>query len=106
MAAQASLPFALSVAAVHGRVGVDQFTEETVADPVVQELLTHRRSCTRTATLYDKVTNSMPGRVTVRTTDGREFTAEVLYPKGNPSNRLTEDEFKDKFMDMAGARAR
>ena len=43
----------------------------------------------------------MPGRVTVRTTDGRELTAEVLYPKGNPRNPLTEDEFKAKFMDMA-----
>ncbi len=43
----------------------------------------------------------MPGRVTVRTRDGRELTAEVLYPKGNPFNPLTEDEFKAKFMDMA-----
>ena len=43
----------------------------------------------------------MPGRVTVRTKDGREFTDEVLYPKGNPANQLTEDEFKGKFMDMA-----
>ena len=43
----------------------------------------------------------MPGRVTVRTNDGREFTAEVLYPKGNPANPLTEDEFKAKFTNMA-----
>ncbi|MFI5302579.1 MAG: hypothetical protein ACHREM_31195, partial [Polyangiales bacterium] len=53
------------------------------------------------ADLYAKVTNSMPGRVTVRTKDDRELTAEVLYPKGNPGNPLTEDEFKGKFMDMA-----
>ena len=44
---------------------------------------------------------SMPGRVTVRTRDGRALTAEVLYPKGNPDNPMTEDEFKAKFMDMA-----
>jgi hypothetical protein len=25
----------------------------------------------------------------------------VLYPKGNPANPLTEEEFKGKFMDMA-----
>ena len=37
----------------------------------------------------------------MRTTDGRELTHEVLYPKGNPANPLTEDEFKAKFMDMA-----
>ena len=43
----------------------------------------------------------MPGRVTVRTKDGRELTDEVLHPSGNPGNPLTEDEFKAKFMDMA-----
>jgi 2-methylcitrate dehydratase PrpD len=51
--------------------------------------------------LFATVKNSMPGRVTVRTADGRELTDEVLYPKGNPQNPLTEDEFKAKFMDMA-----
>jgi 2-methylcitrate dehydratase PrpD len=43
----------------------------------------------------------MPGRVTVRTTDGRELTSEVLYPKGNPGNPMSEDEFNAKFMNMA-----
>ena len=51
--------------------------------------------------LFERVKNSMPGRVTVRLRDGREFTDEVLYPKGNPGNPMTEDEFKAKFMDMA-----
>ena len=36
VAAQASLPFALAVAAVRGQVTVDEFTEETVNDPVVR----------------------------------------------------------------------
>jgi 2-methylcitrate dehydratase PrpD len=99
VAAQASLPFALSVAAVHGKVGVDQFTEETVADPRVQGLMP-KTVVHQDSDLYGEVQNSMPGRVTVRTNDGREFTDEVLYPKGNPGNRMTEDEFKDKFMDM------
>jgi 2-methylcitrate dehydratase PrpD len=98
--AQASLPFALSVASVHGKVGVDQFTDETVADPVVQEMIT-RTVVHQDTELYQRVKNSMPGRVTVRTKDGREFTEEVLYPKGNPGNPMTEDEFKAKFMDMA-----
>jgi 2-methylcitrate dehydratase PrpD len=100
VSAQASLPFALAVAAVRGKVGVDEFTDETVADPVIQALIP-RTVVHQDADLYAKVTNSMPGRVTVRTKDGRELTAEVLYPKGNPENPLTEDEFKGKFMDMA-----
>jgi 2-methylcitrate dehydratase PrpD len=101
VAAQASLPFALSVAAVRGKIGVDEFTDETVADPEVQEMIT-RTVVHQDTELYSRVTFSMPGRVTVRTKDGREFTDEVLYPKGNPQNPMSEDEFKAKFMDMAG----
>jgi 2-methylcitrate dehydratase len=100
VSAQASLPFALAVAAVRGKVGVDEFTDETVADPVIQSMIP-RTVVHQDSDLYAKVKNSMPGRVTVRTKDGRELTDEVLYPKGNPSNPLTEDEFKEKFMDMA-----
>src|SRR5262249_3894672 len=51
--------------------------------------------------LLQRVTNTWPGRVTVRTKDGGEFTEEVLHPKGNPGNPMTEDEFKAKFMGMA-----
>jgi len=100
VAAQASLPFALAVAAVRGRVGVDEFTDETVADPVVQALIP-RTVVHQDEELYAKAKNSMPGRVTVRTKDGREYSHEVLYPKGSAGNPLTEDEFKAKFMDMA-----
>jgi 2-methylcitrate dehydratase PrpD len=100
VSAQASLPFALAVAAVRGRVGVDEFTDETVADPVIQAMIP-RTVVHQDQELFAKVSNSMPGRVTVRTNDGCEFTEEVLYPKGNPANPLTEDEFKAKFMDMA-----
>jgi 2-methylcitrate dehydratase PrpD len=100
VAAQASLPFALAVASVHRAITVDQFTDETVADPEVQAMIT-KTTVHQDAELFQKVQNSMPGRVTVRTKDGREFIAEVLYPKGNPRNRLSENEFKAKFSNMA-----
>jgi 2-methylcitrate dehydratase PrpD len=100
VAAQASLPFALAVAAVRGKVTVDEFTDETVDDPVIQEMIP-RTVIHQDAELYKRVKNSMPGRVTVRTKDGRKFTKEVLYPKGNPGNPMTESEFKAKFMNMA-----
>jgi 2-methylcitrate dehydratase len=100
VAAQASLPFALAVASVRGKVDVDSFTEEMVADPVIQGLV-HKTVVYQDTDLMAKVKGSMPSRVTVTTTDGRELTAEVLYPKGNPANPLTEEEFRGKFMNMA-----
>jgi 2-methylcitrate dehydratase PrpD len=100
VSAQASLPFALAVAAVRGKVGVDEFTDETVADPSVRAMI-DRTVVHQDTELYEKVPGGMPGRVTVRTKDGRELTAEVLHPKGSPGNRMTEAEFKFKFIDMA-----
>jgi 2-methylcitrate dehydratase len=100
VSAQASLPFALSMAAVRGKVTIDEFTDETVNDPDIQGLIP-KVTVTQDLELYQRVKNSMPGRVTVRTKDGREFTDEVLYPRGNPSNPLSEEDFKGKFMAMA-----
>jgi 2-methylcitrate dehydratase len=100
VSAQASLPFALSMAAVRRKVTVDEFTDETVNDPDIQAMIP-RVTVTQDLELYRKVKNSFPGRVTVRTKDGREFVDEVLYPRGNPSNPLSEAEFKHKFMEMA-----
>ena len=100
VAAQASLPFALAVAAVRGRVGVDEFTDETVVDPVVRAMI-DRTHVHHDEELHRRAPDSMPARVTVRTTDGRELTAEVLRPRGHPANPLSEDDFKGKFMDMA-----
>jgi 2-methylcitrate dehydratase len=100
VAAQASLPFALAVAAVRGRVGVDEFTEDTVADPAVRAMI-GRTTVVQDQDLHRRAPDSMPGRVTVRTTDGRELSAEVLRPRGHPANPLSEDDFRAKFLDMA-----
>jgi 2-methylcitrate dehydratase PrpD len=100
VSAQASLPFALAVAAVRGKVGVDEFTEETVGDPMVQELIT-KTVVHQDLELFQRAKGSMPGGVTVRTKDGRELSAEVLHPSGSPGNPLTEEQFKAKFTDMA-----
>ena len=99
VSAQASVYFALALASVKGRPTVDGFTEETVADPVIQSMIS-RITVHGDDDLYTRVHNSMPGAVTVRTKDGREFSAEVLYPKGTAANRMTDDEFKGKFMQL------
>ena len=36
-------------------------------------------------------------KVMVKTTDGKEFTKQLDYPKGDPRNPLTDAEIEDKF---------
>ena len=39
--------------------------------------------------------------VTIKTCDGREFTKELDYPKGDPRNPLTDEEVEGKFDALA-----
>jgi 2-methylcitrate dehydratase len=101
VSAQASLPFALAMSAKHRTITVDQFTDETVNDPEIQDLIT-RVSVTQDLELFKQVpVGSFPGKVTVTTRDGRSFTDQVLYPRGCRFNRLSEADFKHKYMHMA-----
>ena len=40
--------------------------------------------------------------VSIRTIDGREFTKQLDYPKGDPRNPLTDEEMEEKFAALAG----
>ena len=39
--------------------------------------------------------------VTIRATDGREFSKQIDYPKGDPRNPLTDEEIEEKFEALA-----
>ncbi len=39
--------------------------------------------------------------VTIHTTDGRELTKQIDYPKGDPRNPLTDAEIEEKFDALA-----
>ena len=40
--------------------------------------------------------------VSIRTTEGREFTKQLDYPKGDPRNPLSDREIEEKFDSLAG----
>lgn len=97
VSAQFSMPFALAVAAVRGKVTVEEFEEEVLTDPDVLAMI-QRVNCAYDAELVQRAgLGSQPGRVTVIMRDGRSFTEEVLYPKGHAKNPMSVDELKAKF---------
>lgn len=100
VSAQASLPFVLALGCVRGHVGVDDFTVESVQDPEVRRML-DKIEVQADPQLYELVRHeSLPGRVTVETRDGRKLTEEVLFPKGHWRNPMSDAEFAAKFMDL------
>ena len=94
--AKMSIPYATAAGFLYGKAGLQEFTEEAVRNPAVLSLT--RRVHVEAD---EKLSAAFPARqtavVTVKTKDGRTFTEQVDYPKGEPENPLTEEEFRDRY---------
>lgn len=100
LAARLSTPFAVSLGLKDGSVQLDRFTEQTLADPQINDLM----ACIRiesSPTLAEKYPDTVASRIDVKTHDGRTFTGEQIYAKGDPNNRMTPDEITRKFSGLA-----
>ncbi len=100
-AARFSLPFAVAVALVGGRDGLDLFDEDARTDRRVLALAERVR--------YE-IDSSLPfphtygGRLSVLLRDGRERSVEELVNRGHPDRPLDDDDVREKF--TANARKR
>jgi 2-methylcitrate dehydratase len=77
-----------------------QFTPEKIADPVIRAQL--KKIVVTADPEIEKVFPELQ-RVIVRihTIDGREFTQQLDYPKGDPRNPLSDAEIGEKFEALA-----
>ena len=101
--AKMSIPFATAAGLLYGRAGLQEFSEEAVREPAMVSLARKVR-----VEADDAFSAAFPGKqtaeVTVRTKNG-EFRERVDYPKGEPENPLSDDEFRERYdalMDYAG----
>ena len=96
-----SMGFVLAVAAVRGRAGVTDFTDEALSDPAIRAF--HDRV---EMALDPEIDAAYPrqwiGLVEVETIDGRHLVSRVEVPKGDPGNPLTRAELEDKARLLAG----
>lgn len=98
--AKFSMGFVLALAALRGRVGIDDFDEETLKDPEL------RRFHDRVEMVADEeVDGAYPrrwiGSVEVETADGRSLRSRVEVPKGDPGNTLNRRELEEKVHRLA-----
>jgi 2-methylcitrate dehydratase len=95
-----SLPYVLAAAVVDRRVTPAQFTDRKIMDPLIREQLQKVEVVAdpEIEKLFPKLQRVI---VAIRTTDGKEHTKQVDYPKGDPRNPLTDDEIEQKFDALA-----
>ena len=93
--AKMSIPFATAAGLVYGKAGLQEFTEEAVREKKVLELTKKIQ-----VSSDDELSAAFPGVqaaiVTIKTKDG-EYTDRVDFPKGEPENPLTDEEFKSRY---------
>jgi 2-methylcitrate dehydratase len=95
-----SLPYVIAAALVDRQVTPLQFAPEKIMDPAI------RAQLKKVEVVADpEIEKVFPALqrviVTIRTTDGREFTKQLDYPKGDPRNPLTDREVEEKFEALA-----
>ena len=97
-AAKFSLPFTVALAAVNGRVTLDMYTEEALAD---DKLLRLADKVTYTLREHEDPEQFPDDHVEVIITagGGRRFSKEVYVSSGSPLKPLSLEQLKTKFFD-------
>lgn len=95
-----SLPYVIAAALVDRQVTPLQFEEARILDPRI------RAQLRKVEVVADpEIEKAFPALqrvvVTVATTDGRELTHRLDFPKGDPRNPLTDREIEEKFDALA-----
>ncbi len=95
-----SLPYVIAAAIAERQVTPLQFTPEKIMDPVIRAQLT--KIVVSADPEIEKVFPALQRViVTIHTVDGREFTQQLDYPKGDWRNPLSDQEVEEKFEALA-----
>lgn len=100
-AARFSVFYCIACAMIHGEVGVGQFAEQYLADPVVTRVLPGIN-----VSVSKEMNALYPGKwaskIELTTKTGNSYNKFVEYPKGDPENTMTDKEIENKYMSLAG----
>ena len=99
-AGKMSLPFCVGLAFATGNAGMRAFCEENLNNPEVM------RICRATEVYPDEEMTKMvpkkrPAHVEVHMKDGTVYERQVDYAKGEPEYPMSQQDFLDKFLDLA-----
>lgn len=93
--AKMSTPYSTAVALIYGKAGLQEFSEENLANSVVESLTKKVQ-----VVADDEMSRIFPDKqsalVTITTTNG-VFSERVDFPKGEPENPMTEMEFCERY---------
>ena len=101
--ARFSMHYSIAAALLDGELTLKQFTDEKVAAPKARDLMSKVKLVELESEAKEGQTHSDPPQiVTVKLRDGKVYSHQVLFAKGEPRNPMTAEEIVKKFRDCAG----
>jgi len=101
--AKYSLPYTVAVAVRNHWVALDDFSAQALGDEATAALADRVHS--RINPAYENIRGMTPGRVELKTHEGKVFTEEVGFPYGHPENPTTVADSVRKFRECAARAA-
>ena len=96
--AKMSIPYSTAVALIAGKAGLQEFNEKMVTDEEILKL-TQRIHVTADAGLSSIFPDVQAAVVNVSTKE-QSYSKRVDFPKGEPENPLSDEEFKDRYNEL------
>lgn len=96
--AKMSTPYSMAVAFIYGKAGLQEFSEENLHDPLVLSLAGKAQ-----VVADDEMSRIFPDKqsaVVTILTDNGSYSERVDFPKGEPENPMTEEEFLVRYVDL------
>ncbi|MGE5681064.1 MAG: MmgE/PrpD family protein [Bacillota bacterium] len=91
-----SLPYCIAAALVDHKITTNSFSEEKLKDPRIWEVIDKIKG--EASVEFEKMFPAkQPSKVVIKTTDGREFSEYLEFPKGDPREPMTMEDLENKF---------
>ncbi len=110
--AKYSMPYCIAAAVVDHQVTLETFTDQKFVDRGIVEARKKVHLSFPDVPIWPGLADVGPDTefvgnpVTIRTTDGRSYSARVDIPRGDPALPLTDDELLSKYRDCARSQLR
>ncbi|MBN2227266.1 MAG: MmgE/PrpD family protein [candidate division Zixibacteria bacterium] len=91
-----SLPYCIACVLVDHQITTQSFSEEKLADKRIWDVIDKIKG--EASQEFEKMFPAkQPSKVVIKTTDGKEFSEYLDYPKGDPREPMTMDDLEAKF---------
>lgn len=98
-AAKFSMQYCVALALVTGKGGFDAFNEQTLHDAKIRSLM-EKVTVSVDEEIHTRYPQEWGAKVIITWQDGTTDEIQSAFPKGDPENPLSEQEFIDKFYDL------